>query len=90
MKHFERRDTEGISPRLLPLFAAFGLVAPMALAGSQPLANPIIEEADEEEEADVWTAIMGGDIVTGTGEMLRGATLPVSYTHLTLPTNREV
>ena len=75
MKHFERRDTEGISPRLLPLFAAFGLVAPMALAGSQPLANPIIEEADEEEEADVWTAIMGGDIVTGTGEMLRGATL---------------
>ncbi len=80
MKYFERRDTEGISPRLLPLFAAFGLVAPMALAGSQPLVNSIIEEASEdgaeaEEEADVWTAIMGGDIVTGTGEMLRGATL---------------
>lgn len=33
------------------------------------------EEAEEEEEGDRWFAILGGDVYTGTGAILRGATV---------------
>ena len=48
----------------------------------------------------VWTALLGVERTviesveieraTGTGGVGGGESVPVSYTHLTLPTNREV
>ncbi len=33
------------------------------------------EEAEDEDESDAWYAIVGGDVYTGTGAVLRGATV---------------
>ena len=41
--------------------------------------------------ADHIIGYQGGEFLeTTTGGMVRSGTMPVSYTHLTLPTNREV
>lgn len=67
------------------LAGVFGLfVAPFAVAA--PLSSPVYtfddkdkddeaEEEEEEEEPEEILAIIGGDIYTGTGAFLRGATL---------------
>lgn len=57
------------------------LTSTLAFASAVLLAAPIFsapnyfEDDDAEEEPDTYLAVTGGDIYTGTGEVLRGATL---------------
>ena len=48
-----------------------------------PVAPPSVSAADRARR-------MGRGLATGTKATGRGLRTPVSYTHLTLPTNREV
>ena len=60
-------------------FAAFlALLAPPALSSTGFLDDEeegAEEEQDEDEDTDKWFAIVGGDVHTGTGAVLRGATV---------------
>ena len=51
---------------------------------------PAVNRTEEENKADMeaWGAFMGG--LAQNGQLSGGLPLAVSYTHLTLPTNREV
>ncbi|MDE0896703.1 MAG: amidohydrolase family protein [Planctomycetota bacterium] len=57
------------------------LTPALAFASAMLLAAPIfsapisLEDDDAKEEPDTYFAVTGGDIYTGTGEVLRGATL---------------
>jgi hypothetical protein len=60
-----------INRNVAPVFAfasAVFLAAPI-------FATPVLFEDEEEEDADTYLAVVGGDIYTGTGEILRGATI---------------
>ena len=69
------------------ILRATGLAALLAFLAPAPLAAPFPwdddedkdkeeeEEAEEEEDKDRWYAIRGGDVYTGTGAVLRGATV---------------
>lgn len=54
--------------------ALFGFAA-SALLASGLTAQPAAFVDDEDEAEDEWFAVVGGDVYTGTGEVLRGATL---------------
>lgn len=58
------------------LAGLFGFVSP-AIASIQPgLVDDDEEEAvEEDEDGDKWLAISGGDVYTGVGDVLRGATV---------------
>lgn len=66
MKTFKRR--------FLSLAAGFA-VASLAVTPATAFVRDDDDAAEEEEAADRYYAILGGDIYTGTGEVLRGATL---------------
>jgi hypothetical protein len=46
-----------------------------ALLAAPAFSAPVFMEDEAEEEVDAYLAVTGGDIYTGTGEILRGATL---------------
>jgi len=48
--------------------------APWLQEGETPAAE---SDADADEEKEVWVAVTGGDVYTGTGALLRGATIAV-------------
>lgn len=54
----------------LTLFSAAALQPAFALAPA-----PVLEDEDAEEEEDTYLALVGGDIHTGMGGVLRGATI---------------
>ncbi|MFT4541453.1 MAG: imidazolonepropionase-like amidohydrolase [Planctomycetota bacterium] len=64
---------QGFLALALGLFASLSLPA---FSVASPFA-PILEDEDEdaEEEEDKWFAVSGGDVYTGTGSLLRGATV---------------
>ncbi len=68
--------------RLKTITTAAALAAPMLFAVPTNAApGPVVDdeeeaaEEEEEEDEDEYLAVVGGDIYTGTGAILRGATL---------------
>ena len=57
------------------------LVLVSALAGPALSSRPFLDDEDEKDEEEAkedeerWFALVGGDVYTGTGSVLRGATI---------------
>lgn len=76
MIRFQNRIATGIVALFVGVFLSAPAAFPLALDDDEE-AEESEEEAEEEaeEEGPAWFALVGGDVHTGTGALLRGATV---------------